>query len=215
MEQLSLADTWIEAVAKSRVSCKTSDAKTSQGTSHWIGEMWRTNPGGADGSRRINLDSLGQLYISLVIIWTALLGAGIGFLIVNRNLPFLRLRNLALGIAAVCTLHVYWMLIMLAYTMNGTFPCSLEFWIMSIYLPFGIALYQANSTQLQHVAGLQRRFVNTESTYLEIRPNPNVKGYRQWIVKWDRLNVTQRAIIGITFGMVLQVSSEGWLRGLN
>ena len=55
---------------------------------------------------RVNLDSLGQLYLIFAAVWTVLLLIGIAFLR-NRKLPFLRVRKLPLEILGVCTLHVY------------------------------------------------------------------------------------------------------------
>ena len=166
---------------------------------------FHVNPNGHDNNGRANMDSVSQLYLGIVATWTTLLAGGIVFLVYNRNLPFLRIRNLSLGIAAVCTLHVYWILAMLVYTMNGAWPCQVEFWIMSIYLPFGIALYQANSTVLRHVAGLQNRF-NEGNIYITLRPNTKVHGWRQLVRKWSRMNVTERAMYGIGIGMSVQVS---------
>ncbi|KKY21966.1 putative integral membrane protein [Phaeomoniella chlamydospora] len=92
---------------------------------------------------------------------------------------------------------------MLVYTMNGTWPCQVEFWVMSIYLPFGIALYQANSTVLRHVAGLQKRF-SEDRVYLTLHGTSRAQGWRKWIAKWDSLNVTEKAIYGIALGMFAQ-----------
>merc|ERR1711977_95890 len=102
------------------------------------------SPIGRDWGSTVNWDSLGKLYASIAIIWTVILALGSAWLIQNRQLPFLRMRNIPLAITSVCFLHVYLIKILLAYTTNGHFLCSAEFWIMSIYLPFGIALFQAN-----------------------------------------------------------------------
>ena len=154
---------------------------------------------------RANLDSLGQLYISFTILWTLLIASGIAFLLTNRKVPTLRMRNLPLGIAAVCTLHVYWCLSMLAYVLNGLFPCGLEYWVMSTFLPFGIALYQANSTQLRHVAGLQKRFAGSGLTDTRARQSSAPRGVWRLKAKWNSSNVTKRATFCIAVGMVTQV----------
>jgi hypothetical protein len=44
----------------------------------------------------------------------------------------------------------------------------MEYWIMKTYLPIGIALYQANNTQLQHVAGLQLQIVSSKTLPCQI-----------------------------------------------
>src|ERR1700761_4211290 len=102
------------------------------------------NPKGRNWGSLVNWDDLGKFYAGFIISWTVILYAGVAFLVVNRNLAFIKIRNLPLAIAALSFLHVYLVKIFLAYTTNGHFSCSAEFWIMSIYLPFGIALFQAN-----------------------------------------------------------------------
>ena len=166
---------------------------------------FHVNPNGHAPGGGANLDSLSMLYIALTVIWTAFLAVGIAILIANKNLPFLRIRNLSLGIAAVCLLHVYWVLAMLVYTMDGAWPCGVEFWVMSIYLPFGIALYQANSTVLRQIAGLQRIFASSQNLHLSIKSNAHVRGWRGWVMKWQRMNLTERAMYGIGLGMLAQV----------
>ena len=151
------------------------------------------------------LDMLGRFYVGFTSAWTAVLAAGIIYLIINRERQFLRIRNIPLGIAAVCVLHVYWVLGMMVYVFNGHFPCSAEFWIMSVYLPLGIALYQANSTQILHVAGLQKQYISTVPVTVNKR---NINAIRSWkglILKWKTLTITQRAMTLITIGTCLQV----------
>jgi hypothetical protein len=138
--------------------------------------------GGHGMQTRVNLDSLGQLYLIFAAVWTVLLLIGIAFLR-NRKLPFLRVRKLPLGILAVCTLHVYWCLCMLAYAFNGFFACSMEYWIMSTYLPIGIALYQASNTQLQHVAGLLPQIASSRTLRLPDRKDLPLRGWRKLMGK--------------------------------
>lgn len=163
-------------------------------------------PGGHDMQNRINLDRLGQLYLAFTATWTALILCGIAFLIRNRKLPFLRIRRLPLGILAVCTLHVYWCLCMLAYVLNGYFACSMEYWVMSTYLPIGIALYQASSTQLQHIASLQQGIACSKPLHVQQKPRGSVHGWRRLVAKWNSYTVTQRAMTCIQVGIVAQVS---------
>lgn len=154
---------------------------------------------------KINLDSLGQFFVAFATVWTVLLLFGIAFLVQNRKLPFLRLRKLSLGILAVSTLHVYWCLCMLAYVLNGFFACSMEYWIMSTYLPVGIALYQASNTQLRHVACLQRQIARSKALPALSTPAPALGGWRRLGAKWSVYNFTQRAMACICYGIILQV----------
>jgi hypothetical protein len=154
---------------------------------------------------RINLDSLGQLYLAFAILWTTLLLLGIVFLVNNRRSPCLRVRKLPLGILAVCTLHVYWCLCMLAYILNGFFACSMEYWVMSTYLPVGIALYQASNTQLLHVAGLQQQIANSRTLRVPDRTPTALRGWRRLEAKWRSCNATQQAMTCVLYGIALQV----------
>jgi hypothetical protein len=163
------------------------------------------SPTGHDMQTHINLDSLGQFFVAFAAAWTVLLLFGIAFLVKNRKLPFLRLRKLPLGILAVCTLHVYWCLCMLAYVLNGFFACSIEYWVMSTYLPVGIALYQASNMQLQHVAGLQQRIASEKGLRVSIRKPIALRGWRKLHAKWSSYTATQRAMACICYGIVLQV----------
>ena len=163
-------------------------------------------PTGHDMQNRLNNDSLGQLYLILACAWTFLLLCGIAFLIRNRKLPFLCMRKLPLGILAVASLHVYWVLCMLAYILNGYFACSMEYWIMSTYLPLGIALYQASNTQLLHVAGLQKQFTSSDLTCLQKHSAAKFRGWRRLLAEWHSFNPTRCALVGICMGMIAQVN---------
>jgi hypothetical protein len=163
------------------------------------------SPAGHDMQPSINLDSLGQFFVAFAAAWTVLLLFGIAFLVGNRKLPFLRVRKLPLGILAVCTLHVYWCLCMLAYVLNGFFACSMEYWVMSTYLPIGIALYQASNTQLQHVAGIQQRIASEKILRVPNRKPIAFRGWRRLGAKWSSSNATQRAMACICYGITLQV----------
>jgi hypothetical protein len=153
-----------------------------------------------------NTDGLGILYISIVVAWTCLLLPAAIVLIRNRNLPYLRIRNIPLAVSAVATLHVYWVLCMIAYVLNGFFPCSTEYWIMSIYLPLGIALFQATNSQLLSVAASQKRYVEGDvSPETKQAPNPKAPTWRKWWAKITTYNATKNTMAWIGIGMAVQV----------
>ncbi|KAL9106783.1 MAG: hypothetical protein Q9227_008205 [Pyrenula ochraceoflavens] len=162
-------------------------------------------PGQDGNSGSGKLDSLGSFYVGFTTAWTAILAVGILFLILNRHEHVIRIRNIHLGIAAVCVLHVYWVLGMLVYVMDGKFPCSAEFWIMSVYLPLGMALYQANSTQLLHVAALQKQFTLYAPVASEKSKINTYRGWKALQRKWETLNITDGAMTLIAFGTVFQI----------
>jgi hypothetical protein len=161
---------------------------------------------GYDMAYKANLDGLGILYISCVVAWTLILIPGILVLLKNRRLPCLRIRNIPLSIGAVCCLHVYWVLCMIAYVLNGYFPCSTEYWIMSIYLPLGIALYHASNSQLLYIAGMQRKYALVEKESPDTTPTSHRQG---WLANLDlrNYNPVNRTMLLIGVGMVLQVRS--------
>jgi hypothetical protein len=154
-----------------------------------------------------NTDGLGILYIGLVIAWTCLLLPAAIFLLRNRREPYLRIRNIPLAVSAVATLHVYWVLCMIAYVLNGFFPCAAEYWIMSIYLPLGIALFQATNSQLLSIAASQKKYVQGDIC-AEPKPSPSPKmpTWRKWWEKVKKYNATKNTMTWIAIGIVVQVS---------
>ncbi len=162
-----------------------------------------------------NLDGLGWIYIGIAIFWTIILFMGITFLVSKRELPFLRIRNVPLAVSAVATLHVYWVLCMIAYVLQGFFPCATEYWVMSIYLPLGIALFQACNTQLLHIADVQRKY--TVDTAHREKEKDDVtqkeEGRRRYLACHHVENPVKSTMALIAYGMAVQVSSPpGWGR---
>ncbi|KAK5030603.1 hypothetical protein LTS07_005387 [Exophiala sideris] len=157
---------------------------------------------------RYNTDGLGFTYIALVIAWTCLLLPAAIFLLRNRHLPFLRMRNIPLAISAVAVLHVYWVLCMIAYVLNGFFPCATEYWIMSVYLPVGIALFQATNSQLFSIATAQKRYAKGDIVVETRTPNPKTRGWRKWWAKLKTYNATKNTMAWIGIAMIVQIVEE-------
>ena len=150
--------------------------------------------------------ALGKAYTALAVSWSFILLCGGLFLIYNRNLPFLRIRKVALTVSAVATLHVYWLLCLLAYGLNGYFPCGTEFWIMNIYLPFGIALFHASNSQLLYIAGLQRKFASTENLLGPKEKSEEYhRGWRRHLDKLKARKTVEKIMFYIGVGMAAQV----------
>ncbi|KAI1623366.1 hypothetical protein EDD37DRAFT_592989 [Exophiala viscosa] len=160
------------------------------------------NAKGRNWGQLINWDDLGKFYAAFIIAWTVLLYAGAVCLVWNRRLAFIKIRNLPLAIAAVSFLHVYLVKIFLAYTTNGHFLCSAEFWIMSIYLPFGIALFQANLIRLKSISDQQRQLLaKPPSTFHKL--NPSVWGHAR--AQWQSLRDVQKSYLLVGYGMLIQL----------
>ncbi|KAJ6098139.1 hypothetical protein N7499_002513 [Penicillium canescens] len=166
--------------------------------------MASTSPGG-DGEGGPIFDSLAKFYVSVAIIWTTALLIGSAFLIANRHEQCIRIRNLFLALSAVSFLHVYWILCMVAYSMGDKYPCVAEYWIMSIYLPLGIALFQANSMQLLSVFGIQEKLLLAAQQPYRPRFMDRAKSSRRSLFQWKQLTLVQKTELGIVVGMLVQL----------
>ncbi|KXT07592.1 hypothetical protein AC578_10215 [Pseudocercospora eumusae] len=158
------------------------------------------NPKGRDWGSLVNWDDLGKAYAGFIIAWTAILLAGIVWIIRNRNLPLVRMRNVPVAITSVIFLHVYLVKILLAYTTNGHFLCSAEFWIMSIYLPFGIALFQANLAQLYSISEQQKKLLSSTASVSSLLSRRS----RNPLKLWNSLSQLKKTYVYIGLGMFIQ-----------
>ncbi|KAH4231925.1 hypothetical protein HBI67_168960 [Parastagonospora nodorum] len=104
------------------------------------------------------LDGLGWAYISILIIWSFTLAGGMVFLWTHRFEPSLRIRRVPLLLAGVFSLHLYGAISIIIYPVGSYISCTTEFWVMSIWLPFGIALFHAANSQFLHMASRQKQF---------------------------------------------------------
>ena len=167
------------------------------------------NPLGRNWGSLVNWDTLGKAYAGFVVAWTCIILAGMVWLILNRRLPFVKMRNLPLALASTIFLHVYLVKIMLAYTTNGHFLCSVEFWIMNIYLPCGIALFQANLTQLKSISVQQQRMYSPRPSLStlssSVAPTLRRGGLQGFRERWAELPDVRKSYVFIGLGIVLQV----------
>lgn len=155
--------------------------------------------------------TLGWVYIGLATAWTLLLAAGLLYLHRHRQLPFLQIRRLFLVFSAVILLHLYAVVCMVSYTIHPIIPCDAQFWIMSVYLPFGIALLQAANSQFLYVAGQQRKYASvTNLDELEFSEksapiNQSSPRWKQSIQRIQRADKITRTVIYIGIGMAVEV----------
>ncbi|KAF2874233.1 hypothetical protein BDV95DRAFT_327465 [Massariosphaeria phaeospora] len=104
-----------------------------------------------------NLDALGVAYVVVAIVYTLILSAEL-YLLYRHRLAFcVRIRSIKVVFAAVSMLHIYLILVLLVYPQNGLFPCSAEFWVMSVFLPSGMAFFQACNARVLTAYESQRR----------------------------------------------------------
>ena len=96
--------------------------------------MAHVNPGGHNFGPP-NLDSLGIFYTTMSIIFTLCVWLSLIPIWMCRGIPSIKMRKPHLIIASVFLLQIYLIIITNVYTMNGNFPCGLEFWVMSLIFP--------------------------------------------------------------------------------
>jgi len=149
------------------------------------------------------MDGLDIFYIAFAAAWTVAIVAGAAVLVRNRAEHCVRIRNLPLALSAVACLHVFWMLALLVRPIRDRYSCATEYWIMSVYLPLGVALFQATSMQLLSVAGLQSAILLVDQHHsprkLPARLVPRL------LFRWRSMTLLKRTELGIAIGMVLQV----------
>lgn len=151
---------------------------------------------------QLNLDAAGIFWVTWCGTWTLFVCAGMGFLWNRRNTPLLRIRDLNLSFAAIGFLHTYWMAVQMAYIANP-FPPQAEYWIMGIYLPFGIALFHASNSRFLYVARQQRRkFVR--KSYQQGQHMPTTV-FGRLLGPFQALSHTRKMLVVIGMGMGLQV----------
>jgi hypothetical protein len=101
----------------------------------------RLRPRVLDGGRP-NVDSVGIIYMVMTVLYTSVIAIELSLLYRRRFEFCIRIRNIRAVFTTVSMLHVYLAIVLLVYPWNGLFPCSAEYWVMSIFLPLGMALFQ-------------------------------------------------------------------------
>lgn len=168
-----------------------------------------------DTKPTLRLDALAIFYASLAGAWTLCLLLGAVFLFRRRDTsPVLRTRGISLSIASVALLHGYWISVQLGYMFAPLMPGDAEYWIMSTWLPLGVALFHASNTRFLHVAEAQRR------VFFRLRGGSHDHGKVAWlpgaggkrkgmIARFRRLDHTGKVFVLVGIGMAFQVSSPG------
>lgn len=158
----------------------------------------------------VGWDGVGVFWSIISIVWTGLLIAGMFFLHARRDMPHLRIRSLPLNFAAVIMLHTYWLCCTLAYIYAELMPKAIEFWIMSIWFPFGIALFQASNSEFLHVSRAQRKFARDGSvdSFGSEKGRSREIGRPSFLAKFRQLDYPRRTLIYISIGMTVQVRTH-------
>ncbi|ORY05914.1 hypothetical protein BCR34DRAFT_42185 [Clohesyomyces aquaticus] len=148
-----------------------------------------------------NTDSLGIFYVVITILYSLLLSGEL-FLLYRHRLAFcVRIRNVKVVLCAICMLHVYLVIVLLVYPENGLFPCAAEFWIMSVFLPSGMAFFQACNARVLTAYESQKRL---RRNFLEGARKKRL----QWTPRglweaWIELDAASKVYMGTVVGLVL------------
>lgn len=165
------------------------------------------NPNGHDWGNNYNWDGLGISYVAFAVVYSLIFYAMCAIVWANRKHPVVKMRNINLAITSLLLLHVYLCMIFLAYVLNGHYPCDAEFWFMSIYLPFGIGLFQAQNQQLLLVSRAQSKLVFMEDSFKPLAPmRPLPKRWAFKLRQWWATTTEQSRYEGyVVIGIILQV----------
>ncbi|SPQ17616.1 6647b2b8-ff0e-429a-a269-2ca5ddaec8df [Thermothielavioides terrestris] len=166
------------------------------------GSEFGTTP---DTKPQARLDGVAVWWLTFAAVWTLLLAAGMTFLYKKRNTPTLRLRGLSLTFAGLVLLHLYWLSVQIAYSVGPLAPEVAEFWIMSVWYPFGIALFHAGNSQFLHVAKAQSRFARPPS---QMKTRYDEKRRLQkptWLQRIRQMDYSKRMFMFVTMGMTVQL----------
>lgn len=170
---------------------------------------------GHDWSDKYNYDGLGISYLVFAVVYSIIFYTMCGIVWYYRKHPIIRMRNIGLALSSLLILHVYLFLIFLAYPLNGHYPCNFEFWIMSIYLPIGIGLFQAQNQQLLMVSRGQNKLIVTDELYKPLAPKG--RGVETWTFRlkqwWQGFSEQGKYEGFVAVGIIVQVNiSESGVR---
>lgn len=160
------------------------------------------------------LSKLAWVYIGLAIGWTVALAVGLSFLYVHRHMPFLAIRRLPILFLGIISLHIYGVLCCIGYSIMSHIVCTAEFWLMSIYLPFGFAMFHAANSQFLHVASRQKQFTHlnsfTERKTTEIEEHHAERlassRFQRVLRGVERADRIDRLMVYISIGLAVQLA---------
>ncbi|KAF2196743.1 hypothetical protein GQ43DRAFT_241141 [Delitschia confertaspora ATCC 74209] len=153
-----------------------------------------------DGGRP-NLNALGISYIVLAVVYTLVISGELYLLYLRRSAFCVHIRNVKVVVSSVLMLQVYLILVLLVYPENGAFPCSTEYWIMSIFLPSGMALFQACNARVLKAYESQRRL---RTNYLELARKKKVMMTPRGLYEgWLDLDAAAKVYVGTVVALII------------
>ncbi|KAF1811703.1 hypothetical protein P152DRAFT_48877 [Eremomyces bilateralis CBS 781.70] len=150
-----------------------------------------------------NLNGLGVFYICLSLLYTIFVLGGLWALWLHRDTTAVRIRGFWTIFSAVLCIHMYSMAVVLVYPLNGILKCGTEFWMMSIVLPFSVALFQASNIRLSAYYEGQRSLINSPTTGgRKARYPTEMRGLLRW---WREQNSATKTYVFIALGLTVQL----------
>ncbi|EFQ30876.1 hypothetical protein CGRA01v4_12946 [Colletotrichum graminicola] len=156
----------------------------------------------------LNTEPAAVFFLAWTGAWTVTLFCGMAFLLVHRKMSFLKIRGLALSFAAVIMLHLYWVAVQVTLSIREFIPTGLEFWVMSFYLPFGIALFHASNSRFLYIAKAQRKYAEKPDYQWSksLSQSPACNGRDKTIAgRLRRLDYTTKMLAVVSTGMAVQL----------
>lgn len=150
--------------------------------------------------REAKLDGLGIFWIVFTFAWTLIVAGGMYFLWRRRDMPILRIRGLPLSFLAITLLHLYWGAVQTGHIWFPAATPEVEFWIMSIYLPCGIALFHASNSRFIHIAKQQRELFGSDAASIKTRRSHG----RSIIGRFRSMDYTKKILVLVSIGLGLQ-----------
>jgi hypothetical protein len=156
----------------------------------------------AESKPQIDLGPVTIWWVVWACVWTSALVAGMAYLIVNRDMPTLRIRGLALSLTSIVILHLYWIPTQFATMIGTLLPGDCGYWLMGTLLPCGMALFHGSNTRFQHVAKLQRKYALDGHKFTE---SPALEHQGGLINRFRALRYTTKILIYVAIAMFAQV----------
>jgi hypothetical protein len=144
-------------------------------------------------------------YTTFGAVWTLCLVSAMVYLYSKRHMPTLRIRGLPLTFAGIVLLHLYWFSVQIGYAVGPLAPEVAEFWIMSIWYPFGVALFQAGNSQFLHIAKAQSRFARPPNQMTPRFLESSQSQKKTLFSRLRKMDYSQKMFLFVSLGMACQV----------
>ncbi|KAM6508411.1 hypothetical protein FALCPG4_018274 [Fusarium falciforme] len=151
---------------------------------------------------QVNLDGLGIFWIAFALSWTFIVAGGMIFLWRRRDMPILRIRGLPLSFLAIALLHLYWGTIQAGYFYFPLTSPQVEYWIISIYLPCGIALFHVSNSRFLVIAEAQKELLTSDAASIRSKGGNT----SSLISHFRPLDYTRKILLLVGAGMGFQVT---------